>query len=288
MSASESHLSSGLFHSQAGCPNDGFHTGKAPENGTAGISGKPARACLCCTFPGSHCPPSEQSGTGLLRTPPFPPPRPGEMPWPCVLFFSTLSICIGNSGNPGLLARHCAVNTGLHLAKQPSVTMQNQKWSQGSVFHSPLSERWRQVAINHTAASTRLLSFGHGPQSQGPRQSILANQIQQLYYKDDTGEQGTKVYSSSHVSTILKKRRKKMSADCQMPKIIHLSVYRSVCLSIQISIQLFTYLYLYLSLSLILFKLHHSPVWKLELSLFSGEETKAQRSQEICPRSHSQ
>lgn len=41
---------SGLFHSQACCPNDEFLTGRAADNDTAGVGVKPAHVWLCCAF----------------------------------------------------------------------------------------------------------------------------------------------------------------------------------------------------------------------------------------------
>lgn len=45
---------SGLFHSQAGCPYNEFLTGRAADNGAAGVGVKLAHMCLCCAFSSSH------------------------------------------------------------------------------------------------------------------------------------------------------------------------------------------------------------------------------------------
>lgn len=62
------------------------------------------------------------------------------IPLPHILFSSARGICPGDPGNPGLAARHWAMDTGLLLGQAAASDSTELEVESGSVSHSPLSE----------------------------------------------------------------------------------------------------------------------------------------------------
>ena len=156
----------------------------------------------------------------------------------CILLFSPQSICFGDSESPRLAARCSSVD---HRAST---------WLNSHIWQSRVRGGVRATPVTHHSQSSgdRLLLItpphlsGSSIQSRllvtEAQPGLLINQIQKLYGKDDTGEQGTKVYSSSHVSpifTMLKKWRKCLLTANQVPKTFTLSSSRSLCLSLHLT-----------------------------------------------------